>query len=250
DDTSPVTLQFRAKKARGSVLHILVDSKKLNSNGKHMRSRSSGTGFIIKSNNKGSAILTAAHVVNVKCTKGDPQSKIYVRQMMPRGRVKQFEATIIHADYTADVAILEAKALKRAQALNFLSSDLVLNQSAIAVAHCNPHNLFKTAALTRLSVMSGQVMREKPFLYKNAGISTKAIAVDCPAMQGMSGGPVLGMTGVMGMISCGNSDRTIVVCNETIASVLDAYVHPETEFEPPLEELVLMMTLGRDDPSN
>ena len=62
---------------------------------------------------------------------------------------------------------------------------------------------------------------------KNAGISTKAIAVDCPAMQGMSGGPVLGMTGVMGMISCGNSDRTIVVCNETIASVLDAYVHPE-----------------------
>ena len=152
----PVTLQFRAKKAMGSVLHILVDSKKLNSNGKHMRSRSSGTGFIIKSNNKGSAILTAAHVV--KCTKGDPQSKIYVRQMMPRGRVKQFEATIIHADYTADVAILEAKALKRAQALKFLSSDLVLNQSAIAVAHCNPHNLFKTAALTRLPVMSGQVM--------------------------------------------------------------------------------------------
>ena len=52
--------------------------------------------------------MTTAHVI--ERTKGDPQSKIYVRQMKPRGRVQQFEATVFHANYKVAVVVAVLRA--------------------------------------------------------------------------------------------------------------------------------------------
>ena len=61
-----------------------------------------------RSNHKESIVLTSAHVI--ERTKGDPQSKIYVRQMKPRGRVQQFEATVFHANYKVAVVVAVLRA--------------------------------------------------------------------------------------------------------------------------------------------
>lgn len=95
-----------------------------------------GTGFVIRSDGRGSIVLTANHMVQDM----EPGDKLYVRSMLLNG-VRQLTTYVLHQHQWSDGAVLRVPQLRNVLYLTFepafLNGDRV-----IGVGYGNPEDLF------------------------------------------------------------------------------------------------------------
>lgn len=141
--SSSVKVLEKAIKERSSVVYIL------HGNG-------NGSGFVIRYDGTKCTIMTCQHVLRGF----KPGDTVTVRYTVQVGGVKELSGTVlfISRDHI-DVALVQVAGLSCMDSLSFTETNLVVGEKVIAIGYCNPDELWKEEALSRLPASSpGHVM--------------------------------------------------------------------------------------------
>ncbi|KAJ1257916.1 hypothetical protein BS78_10G033200 [Paspalum vaginatum] len=194
---------------------------------------STGMGFVVKRDAQNSIVLTSGHYLGVVKRK----DQLVVRRMTAGG-VQQLPASVIYSNSVADVAILRVPGLTGVRPLRFAHT--FVGQSVVAVGYSDPINLFAGTTFTRIPAMSpGRVMEPWTIdLGTHFGITVSNVILDCVAMEGMSGGPVLSSGGVVAMVDSGARGFTRAVSLVTILQVLKTHLGVGLQDNMTMEQVI------------
>ncbi|XP_052160254.1 uncharacterized protein LOC127777685 [Oryza glaberrima] len=218
--TNPNQLvETSAELARDAVLTVIVIKNRI-VDSVRFRGVVFGTAFVIRSDDWGSIVLTAQHVVEDL----QPGDTLRVRTMLQSG-VRELSASVLYEHRWSDVAILSVPGLRNVRQLTFEPS--VLNSdSVIGVGYANPIDLFPgiEMACKRIPDLSPGSVVSTEYVGLYQGVDVTFVHLEMVGMRGMSGMPILNATGVVAMLIEGEGAYSTAVSYGTVFQVLKAYL--------------------------
>ncbi|XP_047070155.1 uncharacterized protein LOC124678285 [Lolium rigidum] len=229
-------LEARALKDRQSVVLVVL----FRQNGR----ASLGSGFVIRSDKQAnqSIILSCDHILGrVAAT-----DRLYVRTMVAEG-IEELPASIIYQNFAMDVSILRVPGLLSVPPLHFapncLPGDHVMAVGyghPIALDPNSPDTPFAGFNITRMPATSPGFVRPVGTIYKTTfnDVKLNHVSLDCVVIDGMSGGAVLSLNGVIGLIVSSRRGESFAVSCDTILQVLKHSIGLDLRVPMTMEQVI------------